>query len=93
MKNYRLKNALKVLKVEMLPLWQGGNERYRQAWQHICALSRKEFEQIYQRLKIRIEEKVSLCHILFVWGNYSSLYGCTLSCRHWSGSLLFLQDS
>ena len=51
--------------VDISPLLQGGNERYLEAWKHICDLSRKEFEQIYERLKVRIEEKVSLSVTLF----------------------------
>ncbi|KAK2645526.1 hypothetical protein Ddye_020721 [Dipteronia dyeriana] len=36
---------------------QGGEPKYRQAWMQICEISRKEFDKVYKRLKIRIEEK------------------------------------
>ncbi|KAH7301974.1 hypothetical protein KP509_23G050800 [Ceratopteris richardii] len=38
-------------------LLQGGDERYRKAWQQICSVSRKEFDQVYKRLKVSLEEK------------------------------------
>eukprot|EP00250_Pteridium_aquilinum_P012236 c20590_g1_i2 orf=786-2864(-) len=38
-------------------LLQGGDERYRRAWQQICNISRKEFDQVYRRLKVKLEEK------------------------------------
>eukprot|EP01018_Ginkgo_biloba_P001980 Gb_29722 [translate_table: standard] len=36
---------------------QGGEEKYHKAWQQICDISRKEFDQVYKRLKVEIEEK------------------------------------
>lgn len=36
---------------------QGGNERTLKAWRIICDLSRKEFQKIYDRLDITIEER------------------------------------
>uniref|UniRef100_A0A0D6QSD5 arginine--tRNA ligase n=1 Tax=Araucaria cunninghamii TaxID=56994 RepID=A0A0D6QSD5_ARACU len=36
---------------------QGGEEKYRKAWQQICDISRKEFDQVYERLKVTLEEK------------------------------------
>ncbi|KAK1289673.1 hypothetical protein QJS10_CPB18g00974 [Acorus calamus] len=36
---------------------QGGEEKYRQAWRQICEISRKEFDEIYQRLGVHLEEK------------------------------------
>ncbi|KAI4377771.1 hypothetical protein MLD38_015349 [Melastoma candidum] len=36
---------------------QGGEAKYRKAWAQICDISRKEFDGVYQRLGIRLEEK------------------------------------
>ncbi|XP_031495881.1 arginine--tRNA ligase, cytoplasmic-like isoform X1 [Nymphaea colorata] len=36
---------------------QGGEAKYRQAWQKICEISRREFDQVYQRLGVHLEEK------------------------------------
>lgn len=39
---------------------QGGGARYRDAWKKICEISRKEFDLVYQRLGVHLEEKVYL---------------------------------
>ncbi|XP_058086761.1 arginine--tRNA ligase, cytoplasmic-like [Magnolia sinica] len=36
---------------------QGGDHEYRKAWTKICEVSRKEFDQVYQRLGVHLEEK------------------------------------
>ncbi|KAK1391265.1 Arginine--tRNA ligase [Heracleum sosnowskyi] len=36
---------------------QGGEEKYRKAWKQICDVSRKGYEQVYERLGICLEEK------------------------------------
>ncbi|KAI0496816.1 hypothetical protein KFK09_023140 [Dendrobium nobile] len=36
---------------------QGGEARYRNAWKKICEISRKEFDLVYQRLGVHLEEK------------------------------------
>ncbi|KAL3532548.1 hypothetical protein ACH5RR_006069 [Cinchona calisaya] len=36
---------------------QGGEEKYRKAWAQICEISRKEFDKVYERLDIKLEEK------------------------------------
>ncbi|XP_037493009.1 arginine--tRNA ligase, cytoplasmic [Jatropha curcas] len=36
---------------------QGGDPKYRQAWMQICDISRKEFDKVYQRLGVQLEEK------------------------------------
>lgn len=36
---------------------QGGEEKYRMAWSKICEISRKNYERVYQRLGIKLEEK------------------------------------
>ncbi|KAL3651364.1 hypothetical protein CASFOL_004366 [Castilleja foliolosa] len=36
---------------------QTGDKRYLDAWSHICEISRKEFEKVYQRLGVDLEEK------------------------------------
>ncbi|XP_020528721.1 arginine--tRNA ligase, cytoplasmic isoform X1 [Amborella trichopoda] len=35
---------------------QGGSPNYRRAWQQICEISRREFDQVYQRLGVHLEE-------------------------------------
>ncbi|THF95476.1 hypothetical protein TEA_007738 [Camellia sinensis var. sinensis] len=37
---------------------QGGEEKYRKAWAQICEISRRGYQRVYQRLGIKIEEKV-----------------------------------
>ncbi|AQK84260.1 arginyl-tRNA synthetase isoform X1 [Zea mays] len=36
---------------------QGGEERYREAWKKICDISRSEFDLVYKRLNVVLEEK------------------------------------
>ncbi|KAF4359591.1 hypothetical protein F8388_003594 [Cannabis sativa] len=36
---------------------QGGEYEYRQAWSKICDISRREFDKVYQRLGVNLEEK------------------------------------
>ncbi|XP_019192362.1 PREDICTED: arginine--tRNA ligase, chloroplastic/mitochondrial-like isoform X2 [Ipomoea nil] len=36
---------------------QGGEEKYRKAWSQICEISRREFEKVYQRLGVHLEER------------------------------------
>ncbi|XP_057974142.1 arginine--tRNA ligase, cytoplasmic-like isoform X1 [Malania oleifera] len=36
---------------------QGGKPKYRKAWAQICEISRQEYEKVYQRLGIKLEEK------------------------------------
>ncbi|GBG68603.1 hypothetical protein CBR_g3146 [Chara braunii] len=36
---------------------QGGDEQSRLAWKRICEISRKEFQEIYDKLHVQIEEK------------------------------------
>ncbi|CAO2208914.1 unnamed protein product [Urochloa humidicola] len=36
---------------------QQGEERYRAAWKKICQISRNEFESVYKRLGVELEEK------------------------------------
>lgn len=37
-------------------LLQSGDTRYRKAWQQICDISRAEFDKVYQRLGVQLEE-------------------------------------
>lgn len=37
---------------------QAGEEKYRKAWAHICEISRRGYEKVYQRLGVHLEEKV-----------------------------------
>lgn len=36
---------------------QGGDSTYRKAWATICEISRKEFQKVYERLGVQLEEK------------------------------------
>ncbi|KAK3229041.1 hypothetical protein Dsin_000922 [Dipteronia sinensis] len=36
---------------------QGGEPKYRQVWMQICDISRKEFDKVYNRLGVELEEK------------------------------------
>ncbi|KAJ4708553.1 Arginine-tRNA ligase [Melia azedarach] len=36
---------------------QSGEPKYHQAWAQICEMSRKEFDKVYKRLRVDIEEK------------------------------------
>ncbi|XP_011074325.1 arginine--tRNA ligase, cytoplasmic isoform X1 [Sesamum indicum] len=36
---------------------QAGEEKYRKAWAHICEISRRGYEKVYQRLGVHLEEK------------------------------------
>ncbi|TVU17414.1 hypothetical protein EJB05_33450, partial [Eragrostis curvula] len=36
---------------------QGGEQKYREAWQKICEVSRSEFDLVYKRLNVELEEK------------------------------------
>ncbi|XP_073009338.1 arginine--tRNA ligase, cytoplasmic-like isoform X2 [Typha latifolia] len=36
---------------------QGGEAKYRDAWKKICEISRSEFDMVYQRLNVDLEEK------------------------------------
>ncbi|KAK9697576.1 hypothetical protein RND81_08G046500 [Saponaria officinalis] len=36
---------------------QGGEPKYRKAWDQICEISRREFQKVYERLGVHIEEK------------------------------------
>ncbi|KAF6134200.1 hypothetical protein GIB67_032890 [Kingdonia uniflora] len=38
-------------------LLQGGEDKYRKAWTKICEISRREFNHVYQRLAVDLEEK------------------------------------
>ncbi|KAK9715463.1 hypothetical protein RND81_06G167200 [Saponaria officinalis] len=36
---------------------QGGEPKYLKAWAQICEISRREFQKVYERLRVHIEEK------------------------------------
>ncbi|GMY36190.1 arginine--tRNA ligase, cytoplasmic-like isoform X1 [Fagus crenata] len=36
---------------------QGGEQKYYSAWERICEISRNEFDKVYQRLGVHLEEK------------------------------------
>jgi arginyl-tRNA synthetase len=36
---------------------QGGEQKYRDAWQKICEVSRSEFDLVYKRMNVELEEK------------------------------------
>lgn len=52
---------------------QGGESKYRKAWSQICEISRQEFDRVYQRLGVQLEEKVFLM--------FNSLYVEKFFCR------------
>lgn len=41
---------------DQVALLQGGDEASREAWQLLCQVSRLEFQKVYDRLKVRLEE-------------------------------------
>lgn len=45
---------------------QGGEPKYRKAWTQICDISRREFDKVYQRLGVTLEEKVSADYLYLV---------------------------
>ncbi|KAL5572530.1 hypothetical protein UlMin_022127 [Ulmus minor] len=49
--------AFKERAQQAVVLLQGGEAKYRKAWSQICEISRKEFDMVYQRLGIQLEEK------------------------------------
>ncbi|XP_004513061.1 arginine--tRNA ligase, cytoplasmic-like [Cicer arietinum] len=48
--------AFKLRAQQSVVLLQSGDIRYRKAWQQICDVSRAEFEKVYQRLGVQLEE-------------------------------------
>ncbi|XP_042487615.1 arginine--tRNA ligase, chloroplastic/mitochondrial-like isoform X2 [Macadamia integrifolia] len=47
----------KVRAQQAVVLLQRGEARYRAAWEQICEISRREFDQVYIRLGVHLEEK------------------------------------
>ncbi|XP_077228431.1 arginine--tRNA ligase, cytoplasmic-like isoform X2 [Tasmannia lanceolata] len=47
---------------------QGGDAQYRRAWKQICEISRKEFDQVYVRLGVHLEEKGESFYNPFILG-------------------------
>jgi len=41
---------------------QQGEDRYRAAWEKICQISRNEFDSVYKRLGVELEEKAKNPH-------------------------------
>lgn len=39
---------------------QSGEPKYHEAWAQICEISRKEFDKVYKRLRVDLEEKVAI---------------------------------
>lgn len=39
-------------------IFQAGEEKYRKAWTHICEISRRGYEKVYERLGVKLEEMV-----------------------------------
>ncbi|CAO2161154.1 unnamed protein product [Urochloa humidicola] len=51
------KSDFKVKAQQAVVRLQQGEERYRAAWKKICQISRNEFESVYKRLGVELEEK------------------------------------
>ncbi|KAJ6847007.1 arginine--tRNA ligase, cytoplasmic-like isoform X1 [Iris pallida] len=45
---------------------QGGESRYRDAWKKICEISRREFDLVYERLGVHLEEKGESFYNLYI---------------------------
>ncbi|CAN6340734.1 unnamed protein product [Urochloa humidicola] len=45
---------------------QGGEEKYREAWKKICDISRSEFDLVYKRLNVELEEKGESFYNLYI---------------------------
>ncbi|KAF6162215.1 hypothetical protein GIB67_008344 [Kingdonia uniflora] len=54
-------------------LLQGGEDKYRKAWTKICEISRREFNQVYQRLAVDVEEKGESFYNLYIYEVLTSL--------------------
>jgi hypothetical protein len=52
---------------------QGGEQKYRDAWQKICEVSRSEFDLVYKRMNVELEEKVLHLSVLLIISKYCSL--------------------
>jgi arginyl-tRNA synthetase len=51
---------------------QGGEEKYVLAWRQICNISRREFNVVYERLHVTLEEKVCL----LTWHHFMTAENC-----------------
>ncbi|KAG7021900.1 Arginine--tRNA ligase, chloroplastic/mitochondrial, partial [Cucurbita argyrosperma subsp. argyrosperma] len=49
--------AFKERAQQAVVLLQGGEAKYRKAWAQICEISRNEFNRVYERLGVELEEK------------------------------------
>lgn len=54
---------------------QGGTPKYREAWLQICEISRREYQMVYQRLRIQIEEKGESFYNPYIPGVLEKLSG------------------
>ncbi|XP_043807933.1 arginine--tRNA ligase, cytoplasmic isoform X2 [Manihot esculenta] len=52
---------------------QGGEPKYREAWAQLCDISRKEFDKVYQRLGVHLEEKGESFYSPFIPGVIEAL--------------------
>jgi arginyl-tRNA synthetase len=48
---------------------EGGEAKYRAAWKKICEISRSEFNLVYERLNVYLEEKVLVSLTYFCYSN------------------------
>lgn len=54
---------------------QGGEEQYRAAWTKICDISRKEFDAVYKKMQIVLEEKGESFYNPYIPGVIEELVG------------------
>lgn len=70
---------------------QGGNEKTLQAWKLICDLSRIEFQKIYDRLDINLEERGESFYNPFLPDVVKTLEGKGLAVRNKGAMVVFLE--
>ena len=54
------------VEVSLIFVLQGGEAKYRKAWAQICEISRNEFNRVYERLGVELEEKVRFGFPLYI---------------------------
>ena len=70
-----------ILSCYYLLYFQGGEAKYHKAWEKICEISRTEFQRVYQRLGVHLEERVNeVVSFVFTVGRdiMKSLFGYRL---------------
>ncbi|KAK4763019.1 hypothetical protein SAY86_008787 [Trapa natans] len=70
---------------------QGGDPKYRKAWTQICDISRREFDRVYQRLGVTIEEKGESFYNPFIPGVLEKLGNLGLVEESQGARVIFLE--